>query len=179
MPQVQGNKVRYFYKFDWEAEDGPMNKIAFEGDTSLTSSANVQSTETKDGFLKALGTPNQQISIVFPCIQGDDAYEGLKRSCFEARIIHVWRVEIGNKNEDGTYPTTYFQAYVPTFSPQEQVGQGVTLTEQLEVNGIGKDGTLSDDDLPDSAVEGDYDFANPKDVGETTTTSTTTTTTNP
>jgi TP901-1 family phage major tail protein len=165
MPQLQANDVRYFYKFSSEPISGQMNKIAFEGDTSLTSSANVQSTETKDGTIKGIGAPNQQISVVFPCMVGDDAYAGLKKAHLKREIIHVWRVELGNKNEDGSYPAMYFQAYVPTFSPTEAVGQGVTLTEQLEVNGVGKDGTLAEADIPTGAFDGDYTFAKPTEAG--------------
>ena len=140
-------------------------KLALQTEHEVSSSRDVESTQTKDGTVRSLGIIEEEISASSLLPQGDVVLDEMEAAYQNGEIIQVWDADL---SQAGTAPNTfkgkYFEVYMTEFTQSAGSEDNVEISMTFAVNGVGRKGDVTVPTAIQDAVQ--YEF---KDTAAVTT----------
>lgn len=116
------------------------SKLAFQTEHEVTKTRDLESTPTKDGYVKSLAESETEISVTSILAQGDAFATEIEQAYDDGEIIEMWDINRTGEAVSGKYPSTYYQAYMTEFSQAPNAEDDVELSMSFGVNGKGQKG---------------------------------------
>lgn len=138
MAETAQGKNRFILYGIVEEDTGGV-KIAYQTNHDTSSSMEVSKEPTKDGIIVSTGQIEQSINVTTYLSNEDGDIDNLKDAHEEAKLIELWDID-SNKDDDGKYPATYYQAYLTEITETAEAEGAVEVELTFEVTGIGKRG---------------------------------------
>lgn len=141
---VQGKRIVYLFRIRSEAATTAGTILAYTTENGRTTSNDADTVATKDGAVRAPGTPEQEITASTLLAKGDSMIEKLDEACSNGALVECWEA---NLDEPGTaenkFKGRYFQGYITEFEKTSSAEDNVEVSITYGVNGTGKTGEVT------------------------------------
>lgn len=156
---VSGSRIVYLYRILGDAGDAW--KISLTSENSRTVSLSSDTTQTKDGAIRTVPTPEVEISTTTLMAADDPGIEKLETAALAGKPVELWEVNLDKPaTTTGKFKGRYFQGYITNFEVSSPADGNVEVSTDFGINGAGVAGdcTLTDE----QAEEAMYAFKDTK-----------------
>lgn len=142
---VSGKKIVYLYRILSTAATTAGATLAFTTENSRTKSKDADSTETKDGAIRAPGAAEVEISATSILAKGDELIDKLEDAMDNDELIEIWEANLEEPAEGGAnkFKGRYYQGYLTEFEKTSNAEDFVECSLTFGINGVGVKGDVT------------------------------------
>lgn len=141
---VKGSKIVYLFRVLENAATDNGTLLAFVTENSRSTSIDSDSTATKDGSIRAPGTPEITISSTSILPKNDTIIDKLEEAALGNKVIECWEANLEQPGTaTGTFKGTYFNGYITSIERTSSAEDNVEVSIEYAVNGKGAKGDVT------------------------------------